>query len=329
MPTWRGSARRLRASVDVVMHGTGGLTGELERRSAALDGQVVQLSGQVDTLQTITAWLDEVKREVAGLAGPAGRLVAAGSPWWSLLPFTTHRIQLAADVFTADTGVRPDIDVRTRIVLDATGGLAGKRVIDIGCLEGGFSAEFARHGAAEVIGVEARQLSVRRCELVRDLLGLTNLRFVCGDVLHELSRAQEPFDVVLATGILYHLAHPDVALQLMRERCCGFVLVCTHVARAEASSHGCSEDIVQYVGANGTYSGRSYSERGLHPTEAAGSDDLWASLSNETSFWPFEEDLERMIQTAGFTSIEKIDAASYEERWQVDQTNRVIYLCRV
>ena len=31
---------------------------------------------------------------------------------------------------------------------------------------------------------------MRRCDLVRELTGLNNLRFVCGDVLHELSRAR-------------------------------------------------------------------------------------------------------------------------------------------
>src|SRR6188768_785751 len=118
MATWRGSARRLRASVDVVMHGTAGLTGELERRSADLEGQVGHLRGQVETLQTMTAWLDEIKDEVASLAGPGGRLVATGSPWWSLLPFTTHRIRLAPDVFTADTGVEPEHDLRVTAVLD-------------------------------------------------------------------------------------------------------------------------------------------------------------------------------------------------------------------
>jgi SAM-dependent methyltransferase len=273
--------------------------------------------------------LDDVKHELASLAGPAGRLVSEGSPWWTLLPFTTHRIKLADDVYTADTGVEPDIDLRVSAVLDATGGLAGKRVIDVGCLEGGFSVEFARHGAAEVVGVEVRKLSVRRCELVRDLLGLTNLRFVCGDVLHELARAQEPFDVVLATGILYHLAHPDAALQLMRDRCSGVLLLCTHVANAEVASHGCSDDLVDYVGAGGTYRGRRYSERGLEPTEATGDGDLWASWSNETSFWPLEDDLVRMIESAGFRSITKLNPSEHPEPWQVDHTNRVIYMCIV
>jgi 2-polyprenyl-3-methyl-5-hydroxy-6-metoxy-1,4-benzoquinol methylase len=311
------------------MHGTVGLTGELERRSAALDHEVTHLRGQVDALQTMTTWLDELKQEVAGLAGPAGRLVARGSPWWSLFPFTTHRIQLLPDVFTAETGVESDHDLRTRVVLDAAGGLASKRVLDVGCLEGGFSVEFARQGASEVVGVEVRRLSVRRCDLVRDLLGLTNLRFVCGDVLHELTRAQQPFDAVLATGILYHFPHPDVVLRLMRERCSGFMLLCTHVARADASSHGCSDDIVEYVGEHGTYRGRRYSERSVDAAEENSGDDLWASWSNETSFWPLEDDLVRMIESAGFASIEKISPDAYSEPWQVDQTNRVIYLCRV
>ncbi len=317
----------MRAAVDVMMHGTGGLTGELERRAAGLDGQVAQLRAQVETLQTLTVWLDALKLEVAGLAGPGGRLVTTGSPWWSLLPFTTHRIQILPDLFTADTGVEPGKDLRTKVVLDESGGLAGKRVLDVGCLEGGFSVEFARRGASEVLGVEARRVSVRRCDLVRELTGLNNLRFLCGDVLHELSRAQDPFDIVFATGILYHLPHPDTVLRLIRERCRGFMLLCTHVARPEASSHGCSEDVVQYFGEQGTYSGRNYSESGPDPAVER-DNDLWAAWSNEGSFWPFEDDLVRMIEAAGFPSIQKIVPDDYSEPWQVDHINRVIYLCR-
>ena len=329
MATLKGSARRLRAAVDVVMHGTGGLTGELERRTADLDAQVGHLRGHVDALQTIADGLDVIKLEVAGLAGPTGKLVTVGSPWWSLLPFPAHRIKLAPGVFTAETGVEPDNDLRTKIVIDAAGGLAGKRVIDVGCNEGGFAVEFARHGAAETIGVEARKLSVRRSELVRDLLGLTDLRFVCGDVLHELARAQQPFDVVFATGILYHLARPDAALRSMRERCCGFMLLCTHVAHPAASTHGCSDEIVEYVGEHGTFQGRRYSEHGVGPMAHTGGDDLWAAWGNDESFWPFEDDLVRMIEIAGFGSIEKVDHHAHSEQWQVDHTNRVMYVCRV
>jgi SAM-dependent methyltransferase len=329
MATLKGSARRLRAAVDVVMHGTGGLTGELERRSADLNGQVAQLRRQVEALQAITTGLDGIRLEVAGLAGPSGRLVAAGSPWWSLLPFPAHRIQLAPGVFTADTGVEPHHDLRTKIVLHVAGGLAGKRVVDVGCNEGGFSVEFARHGATETVGIEARSLSVRRSDFVRDLLGLTGLRFVCGDVLHELARAQQPFDVVFATGILYHLSRPDVALRLMRERCCGVMVLCTHVAHPAGSTHGCSDQVVDYVGEHGTYRGRSYSERDVGPMAHTGGDDLWAAWGNDESFWPFEDDLLRMIEVAGFASAEKIDPGAHPEQWQVDQTHRVMYVCRV
>ena len=35
-----------------------------------------------------------------------------------------------------------------------------------------------------------------------------------------------------------------------------------------------------------------------------------------------------MIEAAGFQSIEKIVPDDYSEPWQVDHTDRVIYLCR-
>ena len=48
----------------------------------------------------------------------------------------------------------PHNDLRTKIVIETAGGLAGKRVVDVGCNEGGFAVELARHGAAETVGVE-------------------------------------------------------------------------------------------------------------------------------------------------------------------------------
>lgn len=101
------------------------------------------------------------------------------------------------------------------------------------------------------------------------------------------------------------MPHPDVVLRLIRERCSGFVVLCTHVAHPDASSHGCTEEVVEYVGEHGTYRGRHFSERGPDPTVEQ-DNDLWAAWSNEGSFWPFEPDLVRMIEAAGFRSIDKV-----------------------
>jgi 2-polyprenyl-3-methyl-5-hydroxy-6-metoxy-1,4-benzoquinol methylase len=252
------------------------------------------------------------------------------SGWWDLLPFTTHRITLAPGIETARVGVDALHDVRTELVLDACGGsLEGKSVVDLGCLEGGFTLAFAQRGARLALGIEAREVSVRRCELARDLLGLDAAEFVRADIKDELAR-RDVFDVVFAAGILYHLADPAAFLRTMRSACRGVALIDTHVADPDRSTHGCSEVVTRSSGER-TYRGRMFPEYAPDVAEDVKDDLLWAAWSDTDSFWPLEEDLEVMMLDAGFGSFEKVDLAAdgRASRWGVDQTNRVVYLARV
>ena len=252
-----------------------------------------------------------------------------GDGWWDLLPFTTHRIPLAPGIETANVGVNALEDVRTELVIEAcAGSLDGRTVVDLGCLEGGFTLAFAKNGAQLALGIEAREISVRRCELARDLLGLRTAEFVEADIKDELAK-REPFDVVFAAGILYHVADPARFLVTMREACSGFALIDTHVARVDEVTHGCSE-IISSASGDRTYRGRMFPEYAPDVTDSEKDDLLWAAWSDIDSFWPLEEDLLAMIKDAGFSSAEKIDLAvdGRASRWGVDQTNRVVYIAR-
>jgi SAM-dependent methyltransferase len=260
-------------------------------------------------------------------APPAAR--EAG--WWDLLPYTTHRIRITADHFTmAAGGVDARADVRTAIVSDELGeALTESTVVDLGCLEGGFSIELARRGARQVLGIEVRQVSVDRCNLVRDLIGLDNVEFRCADVREELLRWPLGFDAVLATGILYHLPDPAGSLKAMRAVCKRFALIDTHVAVPDGPTHNCSSEVIEHRGYGQIYRGRMYREFDASTSATHQQTLLWASFGNPESFWPFEPDLVRMIGDAGFSGVTKLDAGAIAGRWQVDTLNRVLYLCHV
>jgi SAM-dependent methyltransferase len=252
------------------------------------------------------------------------------SGWWDLLPFTTHRITLAPGIETAPVGVDALQDVRTDLVIDACGGsIEGLSVVDLGCLEGGFTLAFAQRGARLALGIEARDISVRRCELARDLLGIGAAEFVRADIKDELAR-RDVFDVVFAAGILYHLADPAGFLRTMRSACRGVALIDTHVADADRATHGCSEVVTRSSGER-TYRGRMFAEYAPDVADDVKDDLLWAAWSDTDSFWPLEEELGAMILDAGFASFEKVDlgADGRASRWGVDQTNRVLYIARV
>jgi SAM-dependent methyltransferase len=249
--------------------------------------------------------------------------------WWDLLPFTTHRIELAPGIETAPSGVDALDDVRLDLVVEACGGsLEGRTIVDLGCLEGGFTLGFAALGAEHAVGIEARDVSVRRCELARDLLGLQHAEFVQADIKDELT-SREPFDVVFASGILYHVSDPADLLVSMRGACTGVALIDTHVAGLDEASHGCSEIVTRSSGGH-DYRGRMFPEYAADGSDGDIEDLLWAAWGDTAAFWPLEDELVAMIRNAGFSEIEKVDlhAEGRAHKWHVDHLNRVVYLAR-
>ncbi len=255
---------------------------------------------------------------------------ARGAGWWDLLPFTAHRITLAPGLETAAIGSRPSTDVRTEIVLEACGGsLDGRTVVDLGCLEGGFTLAFAERGAQHALGIEARELSVQRCELARSFLGLDNAEFVIADLKTELPR-RDPFDIVFATGILYHVADPAEMLRSMRAACTHLALIDTHVADPERATHGCSP-MTERMSGGVSSPGRMFPEYAPDVSDGEKEGLVWAAYSDVDAFWPTEAALVDMIRTAGFARVEKVDPLTdgRGDRWGVDPINRVMYLAYV
>jgi hypothetical protein len=71
-------------------------------------------------------------------------------------------------------------------------------------------------GARDVLAVDARAEHVADATLIRDALGLSNMRVAQSDV-HALSpETQGTFDIVLMLGLIYHLENPVGALRVAR-----------------------------------------------------------------------------------------------------------------
>ena len=94
--------------------------------------------------------------------------------------------------------------------------IAERSVIDIACHQGWFSTQLAQMGARDVLAVDARAEHVADATLIRDALGLRNMRVQQSDV-HALTReATGQFDIVLMLGLIYHLANPVGALRIVQ-----------------------------------------------------------------------------------------------------------------
>jgi tRNA (mo5U34)-methyltransferase len=110
--------------------------------------------------------------------------------------------------------------------------LSGQSVLDIGTSNGGAAFIAERRGAEEVVAVDIYAGDRFGLLALRDFLG-SQVRFVQGSVYELPSLLDESFDVVLFLGVLYHLRHPLLALDAVRSRTRGVVLMETAVADYE------------------------------------------------------------------------------------------------
>jgi 2-polyprenyl-3-methyl-5-hydroxy-6-metoxy-1,4-benzoquinol methylase len=228
------------------------------------------------------------------------------SPW-------NHNIALPYGIYTAACAdYYPTHREIMRIVQERLRGeFRGRRIMDVGCLDGYFSIECALQGA-EVLGVDGKLLNVRKCEFVRSVLGVERATFVQADAMKLTHESHGRFDAVLALGLLYHLEDPYTFLQNMARLCNGFIVIDTHIA-LEDQPDTLKEDWRPELSAMQTftlggkqYDGRLYRE--FPPGTARDMKDAspTTSLDNELSVWLTEESLVRMLRDVGFSGTDKI-----------------------
>lgn len=118
--------------------------------------------------------------------------------------------------------------------------LSGKTVLDIGCNAGFYAIEMKRRGAARVVGVDSDEDYLAQARFAAATLGvaieLVNLS------VYDVARLGERFDLVLFLGVLYHLRHPLLALDLLREHVVGETLVVQSLLRGDESVPEIAED---------------------------------------------------------------------------------------
>ncbi len=93
--------------------------------------------------------------------------------------------------------------------------LTGKSVLDIGCNGGFYSIEMKRRGAARVVGIDHDERYLAQARFATQVMGVdVELRKMD---IYEVGALNEKFDVVFFMGVLYHLRHPLLALDLLYE----------------------------------------------------------------------------------------------------------------
>ena len=102
--------------------------------------------------------------------------------------------------------------------------LTGKSVLDIGCNAGFYSFEMRRRGAARVLGIDTDARYLAQARFAAQVLGEDGVEFRQMGV-YDVAALGERFDLVIFMGVLYHLRHPLLALDLILEHVAGGLML--------------------------------------------------------------------------------------------------------
>lgn len=140
---------------------------------------------------------------------PLEQKIRALGPWFHNLRL--HGIQTAPHHFLGDY---PEVKFAAfRHVLPKD--MSGMTVLDIGCNAGFYSQEMKRRGAERVVGIDTDPRYLRQARYAAQVTGM-QIEFRQMAVW-DVARLGERFDLVIFMGVLYHLRHPLLALDLIHE----------------------------------------------------------------------------------------------------------------
>jgi len=118
--------------------------------------------------------------------------------------------------------------------------LTGRSVLDIGCNAGFYSLEMKRRGASRVLGIDPDERYLAQARLAAEVTG-AEIEFRNLSV-YDLGALNERFDLVLFMGVLYHLRHPLLALDLIHEHVARDLLLFQSMLRGSPEIDPVAED---------------------------------------------------------------------------------------
>lgn len=166
--------------------------------------------------------------------------------------------------------------------------LRGKTVLDIGCNGGFYSIEMKRRGAARVVGIDSDERYLAQARFAATVTGAEiELRRMS---VYEVPALRERFDLVLFLGVLYHLRHPLLALDLVHDHVVKDTMVFQSMQRGSREVLPLADDYP--FDERGVFDDPGYPK--LHFVEKRYSHD-------QTNWWvPNRACVEAMLRSSGF-----------------------------
>lgn len=218
-------------------------------------------------------------------------------PWFHNLDL--QGVRTAPDHFLGDYPA----DKFARFAALVPDDLTGLSVLDIGCNAGFYSFEMRRRGAARVLGIDSDDRYLAQARFAAQALGASGVEFRNLSI-YDVAALGERFDLVIFMGVLYHLRHPLLALDLIREHVAGDMMLFQTLTRGSEAVAQPAEDY-------------DFAQ------DAQFQDDDWPRMAfierawahDWTNWWvPNRAGVEAMLRASGFS----IEAGPLDE----------VYLCR-
>src|SRR5215212_1584993 len=170
--------------------------------------------------------------------------------------------------------------------------LSGRSVLDVGCNGGFYSIEMKRRGAARVVGVDSDARYLAQARFAAEVQG-ADIEFREMSV-YELPSLGETFDIVLFMGVLYHLRHPLLALDILHEHVCRDMLVFQSMLRGSADQSQIKPDYLFWE--SDQFADASYPRMYFVEHKYAG---------DPTNWWiPNRACAEAMLRSSGFEIVD-------------------------
>ncbi|WP_114391903.1 TIGR04290 family methyltransferase [Oleisolibacter albus] len=163
------------------------------------------------------------------------RRVAELGPWFHNLRL--GGVETAPDHFLGDY---PAVKWRS-FAAALPADLTGRSVLDIGCNAGFYALEMKRRGAARVVGIDEDERYLEQARFAARVTGAAGVEFRRLSV-YDVGALGERFDIVLFMGVLYHLRHPLLALDLIRAHVAGDMMVFQSMQRGSPETEPVAAD---------------------------------------------------------------------------------------
>ena len=169
--------------------------------------------------------------------------------------------------------------------------LSGWRALDIGCNAGFYTFELAHRGA-DVVGIDHDEHYLAQARWAAGVYGLEGRVEFRRFGVYDLARSDERYDLVLFMGVLYHLRHPLLGLDIVTARAKRLLVLQTLTMPGEE---------VLEVGSDTGIHGR---DAMLHPGWPKLAFIEHALASDPTNWWaPNHACVEAMVRSAGMTVV--------------------------